>query len=230
VKVLITGAAGRVAKILRPQLETVHECTWLDIRPPSPGGDPHLVADVLSPPAIDRAMAGHDAVIQLVMAPLDGLPEELYSVHVHGMATVLEAAVNHRAPRVIYAGSMSVFDENWEKYFESEDQTPDALDAYGLTKHLGEQVCRTFAAAHDWMSIISLRMVRPKPEEGWVAAPESQRIIRTGPKDLGRLYLSALALDGHRGFDAVHASSDRSGKHLNMSKAKSLLGWTPRGE
>lgn len=230
-KVLITGAAGGVARILRPHLEAVHACTWLDILPPSPEGDQHLVVDVLSQPEINEAMTGQDAVIQLIMAPLYSDPDlgKQLSVHVHGMATVLEAAVKNRVSRVIYASSLSVYHQNWKKHFDSEEITPEAVDPYGLTKQLGEQVCRTFAAAHDWMSIIALRMVRPKPEEKWEVKPESDKVIGTGPKDLGRLYLATLALDGHHGFDAVHASSDRSGKHLNMSKAKALLGWAPQG-
>jgi len=229
VKVLITGGAGNVAKILRPQLDAAHECTWLDKRLADPGESTCLVGDIFSPSSIGNAMLGQDAVIQLVMAPLDSDADSQFTVHVQGMAAVLEAAVKHRVPRVIYASSMSVYKVNWARRFDSEDQTPDAVDDYGLTKQLGEQVCRTFAAAHDWMSIIALRMVRPKPEEEWVETPESQPNDKTGPKDLGRLYLSALALEGHRGFDAVHACSDRSGKHLNMSKAKSLLGWEPHG-
>ena len=229
--VLITGAAGRVAKILRPHLEAVHDCTWLDIRPNRPAKARYIVGDVLSPLSLGQAMAGQDAVIQLVMAPLAAATESHYAVHVRGMATVLEAAVKHRMSRVIYGSTMSVFQLPRQRYFASEDCVPDAVDKYGLTKQLGEQVCHAYAAAYDRLSIIVLRMVWPIPDRKWAKLGEAgeDRNFMTGPRDLGRLYLSALALQGHTGFDVIHACSDIEGKQMDMNKAKSLLGWTPEG-
>ncbi len=233
-KVVITGAAGSVAGRLRPALERVHDCTWLDRLPARPGEPGWVVGDVLSPESIEAAMAGQDAVIQLVMLSKKqwDATGQHYMINVRGMATVLEAAVKHRVSRVIYASSMSVYNLNWKRRFETEDLFPDALDPYGLTKHLGEQVCRTFSAAHDWMSILALRMVLPCNEEKWerrASLPYSP-LIATGPQDLRNLYLAALALEGHRGFDAINASSDVEAVHLNQGKAKALLGWSPRGE
>ena len=232
-KILITGAAGYVAGILRPALDRAHDCTWFDRFPSQPGAPKHEVGDVLSRESIEAAMAGKDAVIQLVMIPLDleDAAEQYYMVNVRGMTTVLEAAVEHRVSRVIYASTMSIYDRNWERHFESEDSFPDALDPYGLTKHLGEQVCRTFSAAHDWMSILALRMVLPCCDKKWEQRKDrgAGKAIFTGPEDLRALYLAALSLKEHKGFDAVNASSDMEGKHLNLAKAGNFLGWSPRG-
>ena len=229
-KVLITGGAGKVAEILRPALDAHHECTWLDRCPRAPGDNHHVKGDIFVRSSISNAMAGKDAVIQLIMANLDGEAAGCYDVHVRGMTAVLEAAVEHRVSRVIYASTMSIYYHNRDRYFESEDEIPDALDVYGLTKQLGEQVCRTFSVIHDWMSILALRMVVPCGEEKWETRKNNPRRRRfaTGPGDLRSLYLAALALNGHRGFDAVNASSDMEGKHLNMTKAKTLLGWAPQ--
>ncbi|GIX08015.1 MAG: hypothetical protein KatS3mg115_2418 [Candidatus Poribacteria bacterium] len=233
-KVLITGGAGHVGSILRSALEVHHECFYLDLRPVPGAEDRTVLGDITDEKTVQRAVQGMEAAIQLVMAN-PAVPENLisrsYDVHVKGMHVLLDAAVRAGVRRIIYASSMSVY-QNAAQYRASEEEPPDATDIYGLTKRLGEEVCRAFARRHPELSILALRMVLPQTEAQW--REHLQRGTRTdfmtGPNDLRRLYLAALALEGHRGFDAVQACSDLSGRHLNMEKARRLLGWEPRGE
>jgi len=229
-KVLVTGGAGYVATILRPYLESAHECTYFDVRPVE--GANSIVGDITDEAAVARACAGQDAAIQLVMANPQIQREIVgrsYDVHVKGMHILLQAAVDAGIRRVIYASSMSVYKECGQRFHASEDEPPDATDVYGLTKRLGEEVCRAFADRYPSLSVLALRMVLPQTPERWKEAKAHRRdtSFSTGPEDLGRLYLAALALENHRGFDAVQACSDVAQKHLNLSKAKRLLGWEP---
>ena len=232
--VLITGGAGYVGSILRPALEAAHRCTYFDLRPVDGAEDRTIVGDITNEADVAHAVEGHDAVIQLVMANpsiRENLISRSYDVHCKGMHVLLQAAADADVRRIVYASSMSVYRDG-ATFRESEDDPPDATDVYGLTKRLGEEICRAFASAHPSLSIIALRMVLPQSEERWAALKEAGRDTNytTGPEDLRRLYLAALALNGQTGFDAVHACSDLVGRYLNMAKAQRLLGWVPRGE
>jgi hypothetical protein len=75
-------------------------------------------------------------------------------------------------------------------------------------------------------------MVLPRTEEQWAKPLEpgrGDRNFMTGPQDLRRAYLNALALE-HSGYDAVFICSDVEGKYLDLSKAATLLDWVPEGK
>jgi nucleoside-diphosphate-sugar epimerase len=235
VHILVTGGAGYVGGILRPSLEAEHDCTFFDLRPVAGAESRTTIGDIADADAVRRALEGKDAAIQLVMADprvRENLVSRSYDVHVKGMHVLLQGAVDVGVRRVVYASTMSVYDGSARRYYESEDIPPDATDVYGLTKRLGEEVCRAFARAHPSLSIIALRMVLPATAEGWAQMKAAGRdtSYATGPKDLGRLYLAALTLREHTGFDALQACSDLDQKHLNLAKARALLGWEPRDE
>lgn len=234
-KVLITGGAGHVGGILRPFLEAEHECLYFDLMP-IPGVEHRtVIGSITDEAAVARAVDGQDAVIQLVMAN-PGVKENIigrsYDVHVKGMHVLLQAAVDAGVKRVIYASSMSVYRRCGDRFHDTEDNPPDATDVYGLTKRLAEDVCRAFVAAHPRLSVIALRMVHPVTPKRWAerTSKGEDTSFSTGPHDLGRLYLAALGLAAHTGFDAVQACSDLEQKRLNLTKARALLGWEPRGE
>ncbi|MBM3214512.1 NAD-dependent epimerase/dehydratase family protein [Candidatus Poribacteria bacterium] len=234
-KVLVTGGAGYVGTILRPFLEAEHDCTYFDTRPALGAETRTIIGDITNEADVAHACAGQDAVIQLVMANpnvKEDLVRRSYNVHVQGMHVLLAKAVEAGVGRVIYASSMSVYARCGSVYHDSEDMPPDATDVYGLTKRLGEEVCRAFAAANPNLSVLAFRMVLPHTPDGWNRSRAAGRdtTFATGPQDLGRLYLAGLALKGHVGFDAIQACSDPEHKRLNLSKAKRLLGWEPREE
>ncbi|MDA1191748.1 MAG: NAD(P)-dependent oxidoreductase [Candidatus Poribacteria bacterium] len=232
--VLITGGAGHVATILRPYLEAEHNCTYFDVKPVKGAEAQTIIGDITDADAVSRAIKGCGAVIQLVMAPLrtPNYDELAYDIHVKSMHLVLKAAVEHGVYRVIYASSMSVYKNCGGYFHETEDETPTEDDIYGFTKRLGEDVCRVYTLSQPELSVLAIRMVLPQSAERWAELKASGKTTNfmTAPGDLGRLYLAGLALTNHRGFDAVHACTDFDREHLNLAKAKRLLGWEPRGE
>ena len=110
--------------------------------------------------------------------------------------------------------------------FPDEEITPDASDLYGLTKRMGEEVCRN--ATRAWgMTVNALRLCFPTPDDRWRA--ETRRgtpTLATAGSDVARAMLAALAYRGG-GFEPFMISGDYEQKILNMSKAKRLLGWEP---
>jgi dTDP-L-rhamnose 4-epimerase len=122
-RVLVTGAAGFIGSHIAETMRAAgHDVRGLDSLSPAvhngrPGhvrGD-LIVGDVRDPSAVDRALAGVDAVCH--QAAMVGLGVDLsdlpiYSdVNVTGTAVLLEAMGRHGIPRLVIASSMVVYGE-----------------------------------------------------------------------------------------------------------------------
>ncbi len=235
--VLVVGAAGHVGGILRPALEAEHTCRYLDVRPVEGAEDRTLIGSCADYDDCMRAMEGMDACIQLAMMHVGRDNRHLmgfsYDVHVKGMALLLEALREHGGRKMVYASTLSVYEHSRPSNgLRDETAPPDSTHLYGLTKRLGDEVCKAFAVRHPEMSILSLQMVLPRTEAQWAQPLDNARSDRnfmTGPQDLRRAYLNALALTDHTGYDAIFICSDVEGKYLELGKAARLLNWVPEG-
>ena len=67
-KILLTGAAGFVGRAAVDILSQAHEVTAFDIRQVV-GYDNAVQGDVLDYTKLEAVMAGHDAVVNTIMAP-----------------------------------------------------------------------------------------------------------------------------------------------------------------
>ncbi|MFY1672622.1 NAD-dependent epimerase/dehydratase family protein [Plantactinospora sp. WMMB334] len=111
VRVLVTGAAGRVGSLLRPRLAGPGRVLRLldiaDQRPAAPGEPVEIVrADLADPAALAVACAGVDAVLHLAGIPTEDTWDELLRVNVVGTQHLLEAARTVGVPRVLLASSI----------------------------------------------------------------------------------------------------------------------------
>ena len=92
-KVLLTGAAGFVGRPALDLLRENHEVTAFDIRAVE-GCDAAIAGDVLDYDGVMAAVAGHDAIVNTIMAPNpsygDGGPG--FTINVTGVYNLLEAA------------------------------------------------------------------------------------------------------------------------------------------
>jgi nucleoside-diphosphate-sugar epimerase len=170
-RVVITGAAGLIGSILRPELARRHRISTLDRV-----GD-GVVADARDLDALCEAFAGCDVVVDLAARPSAELPwDEVYSNNIPATRTVLEAALRTGVRRVVYASSNAVTggfeqDEPYASILAGryEGLRPELVprlgaDApirpdsfYGVGKACGEACCRYYADAHG-LSTICLRI------------------------------------------------------------------------
>jgi len=110
--------------------------------------------DIRDVAAVDRlfAAAGFRAVVHL--AALAGVrpslerPATYADVNVHGTAAILEAAVAHDVPRVVFASSSSVYGERDDGPFRETDAVERPISPYAATKRAGELVAHAFHHAH----------------------------------------------------------------------------------
>jgi UDP-glucuronate 4-epimerase len=107
-------------------------------------------ADIRDAKAVERVFASErfDAAVHL--AALAGVrpsleqPARYADVNVHGTATLLEAAVRHGGPRVVFASSSSVYGERSEGPFRETDPVERPISPYAATKRAAELVAHTF--------------------------------------------------------------------------------------
>ena len=108
-RVLVTGAAGSIGRVLTPGLTGLgHDVVGLDLVPAPEGYDgPWHTVDCTDPDAVAAVFAAErlDAVVHLAGVPgEDTLVAELTS-HVVTTAALLEAMVAHDVRRIVYASS-----------------------------------------------------------------------------------------------------------------------------
>jgi nucleoside-diphosphate-sugar epimerase len=156
-KILVTGAAGRVGRhVAQELLRHGHEVRALDrvalptdLRPRVEV----LYADLTDRLALLRAAQGCDAVVHLaaIPSPMSG-EESLFPINVTGTQWVLAAAEAHGIERVVLASSCSAYGfafarEPFDPQYLPVDENHPLLpqDMYGVSKQLNEQTARAYA-------------------------------------------------------------------------------------
>ncbi|HUI26295.1 MAG TPA: SDR family oxidoreductase, partial [Candidatus Kryptonia bacterium] len=115
--------------------------------------------DVRDLAAVRRAMAGvtyvsHQAALRSVPRSVDD-PLSSDDVNTHGTLHVLVAAREAKVRRVVYASSSSAYGDS-ELLPKVEDQTPQPISPYAVSKLAGEQYCRVFAKIYG-LETVALR-------------------------------------------------------------------------
>lgn len=110
-RVLVTGAGGRIGRMLRGRLARpgrVLRLVDLAGQAPAEPGEPVelLTGDLTDPGFTATACAGVDAVVHLGGIPTESTWENLLRVNVDGTRVVLEAAHAAGVPRVVLASSI----------------------------------------------------------------------------------------------------------------------------
>lgn len=151
--VLITGAAGRLARAIAAALAPEHRLRLIDrVAVAPPEGTEFLQADLLDPGAMWQAVRGMQAVVHTATPPPDlpapGLAreQELLELGSRGTHVLLSAAVDAGIRRCVYAGTLALFRDYPADRYISEDWRPlPSLEMAEMSNYLGELVCREFA-------------------------------------------------------------------------------------
>ena len=147
-KVLVTGAAGRIgSRLTEALLAQGHTVRGLDMRPTDhPGTAYQGVSGALQDPYVTQmAVDGADVIFHLgaVMSWAPGDKAAMFDANVEGTRVLLDAAVAAGASRFVFASSGEVYPENAPEFLPITENHPmHANSPYGLTKVLGEELVR----------------------------------------------------------------------------------------
>jgi uronate dehydrogenase len=232
VRILLTGAAGSIGRVLSVGLvDRGHDVVGLD-RVPQPDGvdgrwhtadcaDPDAVADVFE---AEFAESTIDAVVHLAGHPGESsLPDALTS-HVVTTAALLDAMVEHGVRRLVYGGS------NHAVGHTPRSGLPDGLlpvdtrlrpdTFYGVAKASAEALMSLYADRHG-LDVVSCRI------GSFRAEPATIRHLATwlSHDDCVRMVDAALSAPAP-GFAAIYGISHNTRRWWDLAPGRSL-GYDP---
>jgi len=247
VRVIITGAAGRIGREMVEELFGTHELCLLD-RSLVPGRK-SIVADLARSgtsnswrrwfrPKVSRwadLFAGADIVLHLAANanPSASWPLVLRD-NLQTTWNVLEAATRHKVCRVVFASS------NWAvKALEQalapacylpdgpkigSDAPPRPISPYGTSKAFGELAGRRFVDERRLASFIAVRIgsYHPTPPKD-----EETRRLWIGTHDLRSLLRHCVEVK-LEGFHVVYSVSAQPTSPYDLSHTRHLLSWEPQ--
>lgn len=235
-KLLVIGGSGHVGTLVLPHLAVKHSVRVFDLKRPAMDTVEYVQGNVCEPDDLNGVWDGIDALVYMAMGSHTAVNGDhwatmqahtnAFDVNIKGVYVALHAARKAGVTHAVYTSSMSVYKDNGvNRAGSDEDTPPDADHVYGLTKRMGEEVCR--AACRRWgMSVNALRLCLPVSEEVWMAQVKlGEPSIMTTAGDTASAILRAL--EYRDGFQAFTVSGDYEHRLLSMAKAQTLLQWAP---
>jgi len=222
-RLLLTGAAGALGRVLRPRLRRL--CRVLrasDVAAMDPAGEGEEVvtAALEDAAAIERLVAGVDAIVHLGGVSVEGPFEPILQANIIGMHNLYEAARRHGVRRIVFASSNHVtgFYRQDEVIDPRMPVRPDGY--YGLSKAFGENLSRFYFDRYGIESVC-LRIGSSFPE------PKDRRMLATwlSYDDLERLVVASLTAPvvGH---SVIYGLSDNTTRWWDNTSA-AHLGYRP---
>jgi len=186
-RVVITGAAGRIGSVLREGLRGRYEALLLtDKRPISPlvEGESFMAADLTDLDAMVEAVRGTDVIVHLgAIAAEDTWPVILHN-NIAGTFNVFEAARLRKVRRVLFASTHHVvgYTPRGRRVEVDDPARPDSR--YAVSKVFGEALGRLYADKHG-IEVIAMRIgtFRPRPLDrrmlsAWISERDLIEFVR----------------------------------------------------
>jgi uronate dehydrogenase len=224
-RLLVTGAAGEVAVLLRPLLRRPGRCLRL-LDPVTPANlDPdteqHLAGSVTDPDAMAAACADVDLVVHLGGISKERPWRDVLEANIHGTQVTLEAARLAGVRRVLLASSAhAVGMVPTARAADVDELTPRPDTYYGVSKVAAEALGSAYADRYA-MTVVSARIGTVQP------VPDSARCLSTwlSPADLARL-VEATRLVTAPGHHVVNAISRNTRRWMSLA-AGARIGYHP---
>ena len=219
-KLVVTGAAGNMGRLLRPRLaEPGRTVRLVDVAPQDPAGagEEVLTASVTDAAAMAEVCAGADAVLHLGGISQEAPWDEILAVNVDGTRTVLEAARGGGVRTIILASSnhaVGYHARGGEPLPADVPARPDTY--YGVSKAATEALGRLYADRFG-LTVVCVRIGSCFTEPGTV------RGLATwlSPDDCARLVEAALALD-EPGFRMVWGISRNTRRWWSLAEGEAI--------
>jgi uronate dehydrogenase len=223
-RLLLTGAAGGLGKVLRQRLKPYADAMRLsDIAPMGDAGEGEEIVpcNLADKAAVDRIVRGCDAIVHLGGVSVERPFEEILEGNIKGVFHIYEGARRHGVKRVVFASSNHVvgFHKQGEMLDADCPKRPDGY--YGLSKSYGEDLSRFYFDRYG-IETACLRIGSSFPE------PRDRRMLVTwlSYRDLTELVRCCLFAPT-LGHTIVYGVSNNRDKWWDNSKA-AHIGFHPQ--
>src|SRR5450830_878380 len=235
-RLLLTGAAGGLGKVLRQRLCPFTRILRLsDITQMAPALDESEElqhCDLADKHAVDQLVAGVDAILHFGGVSVERSFEDILGANICGVFHIYEAARRHQVKRVIFASSNHVigFHKQGHQLDAHSPRRPDSY--YGLSKSYGEDMASFYFDRYG-IETVSIRIGSS------FAEPQNRRMMHTWLSfdDLTQLLERALYTPnvGHTVVYGMSANLDtwwdnRYAAHLGFTPKDSSEGFRAQVE
>ena len=223
-RLLLTGAAGGLGRVLRPRLKRlcrVLRASDIAAMDAAGVGEEVVVAALEDAAAVHALVAGVQAIVHLGGVSVEGPFEPILQANIVGVYNLYEAARKQRVRRIVFASS------NHVTGFYRQDEVIDATlpmrpdGYYGISKAFGENLAQFYFDRYG-IETVSLRIGSSFPE------PVDRRMLATWMSydDLERLVVASLTAPvvGH---SVIYGMSDNTTSWWDNTPARHI-GYRPQ--
>jgi len=223
-RLLLTGAAGNLGKVLRPRLKAYCDVLRVSHRRefgPAGAGEEVMLAELDDKAQVLALLDGVDAVVHMGGVSTEQRWDDILAGNIVGMVNLYEAARKHKVRRIVFASS------NHVTGFYRQDQVVSPRDPvrpdgfYGLSKAFGEDLAEMYWHRHG-VETVSIRIGSSTPE------PENRRMLSTwlSHDDMERVIAAALGapIVGHT---IIYGVSDNASTWWDNTSAQHI-GYRPQ--
>ena len=225
-RVLITGAAGNIGKVLRQGLRGRYpKLRLMDIAPlgEAAPGEEISAADVRDMAAMEKLMAGVDCVVHLAGVPSEDAWDKILPLNIVGCYNAFEAARRQGVRRFIFASSNHAVGFHRRERFIDNLVQPRPDSRYGVSKVFGEALGRLYADKHG-MDVACLRIGSFRTPDG----PTNVRMLNTwiSHRDMVQLVTRCIEAPSYH-FIVVYGVSANLRSRWDNSNVR-FLGYRPQ--
>lgn len=231
-KVLLTGASGRIGRALFEASSGRYAFVLVDRQAPDfPIDEPHRfqALDLSDRTAVLAAIRGIDAVVHLAAVPdPDATFDEILPNNILATTHVIEAAAKSRCRRFVFASSAQTIEGYAVDRQVTSGMPVSPANLYGVSKCYGEALCALYARKHG-LSSVAIRI-------GAFERAESPNLTTTrdlsawlSPADAVHLLQRAVEAEGVD-FLIAHGVSNNRFKRLDLTETCRVLGYEPQDD
>ena len=224
-RILLTGAAGGLGKVLRTGLVGSADIIRLSSRSSLGEAAPHeeiAYADLADAAAVDRLLLGVDAVVHMGGQSTEADWDVILASNIVGLINLYEAARKAGTKRIIFASSNHVIGMHPRTRRLDHTSPPRPDSRYGLSKAFGEDLACLYAYKYG-ISSLCIRIGSSFPE------PKNRRMLSTWQSydDLIQQIKAGLTADYL--FEIIYGDSANTRNWRDNSNAE-RLGYRPKDD
>lgn len=227
-RILITGAAGNIGKVLRAGLRDRYPLLRLsDIAPMDAAGpgEEVVTADLRDATAVEASMEGIDCVVHLGGIPVEDAWDRILPMNIEGCYNVFEGARRQGVKRVVFASSNHAVGFHRRERFIDDSVQPRPDSRYGVSKVFGEALGRLYADKHG-LSVACLRIGTFRTPD----RPVEARQLLTWISHRDMVQLAARCIDHpNYHFAVVYGVSNNLRSRWDNTNVK-FLGYRPEDD